>query len=218
MRNEVIALSLVVQSLLPLLGACGKGDTTGANRRGKPPSASSAGTGALAPTDGGADRDAATRPGFDFGNVDGSLPPTFTPLDGSVGSIDGGDNDPDDDDDCGSVTLEPMVNSKVQPGTVLVVFDDSGSMSALWGDRPRWVAAGEAIRDSIGSLAEFMTVGAIIFPSDNSCAVDPIETQGQIRFLPGASFLTAWDRFMTTNTVRGATPLGEALLDRKSVV
>jgi hypothetical protein len=127
-------------------------------------------------------------------------------------AIDGGESDPDDDDSCGSVELEPMVNSEVEPGTVLVVFDDSGSMSAAWGDRPRWLAAAEAIRDAVSSVAEFMTVGAIIFPSDNGCAVDSIDTQGQIRFLRGASFLTAWDRFIATNVVRGSTPLGDAML------
>jgi hypothetical protein len=216
MRHEVTAFGLLRPLglvLLLVLVACGKGDETGSDRHGMPPSGGGTGGGAVAPTGGsGVDLDAAA-PGFDFGNVDGSLPPMFTPLDGAVvASLDGGGEDPDDDDDCGSVVLEPMVNSEVQPGTVLVVFDDSGSMSALWGDRARWVAAGEAIRDSIGSLAEFMTVGAIIFPSDSGCGVDPIETQGQIRFLPGASFLTAWDRFMTTNVVRGSTPLGEALL------
>jgi len=207
MRHEWTVLTL----LLLLLAACGKGDQSGPSRRGMPASGSSGGgSGAAASKDGGADLDAA--PPFDFGNVDGSLPPTFTALDGAVSAPTDGGADPDDEDNCGSVTLEPMVNSEVQPGTVLVVFDDSGSMSALWGDRPRWVAAAEAIRDSIGSLAEFTTVGAIIFPSDNGCGVDPIGTQGQIRFLPGASFLTAWDRFMTTNAVRGSTPLGEALL------
>jgi hypothetical protein len=209
MREEVVVLGV----LLCALAACSGGDVTGPSRR--QDSASAGAGGSVAVTAGAGGQGAGGAVSSDagpsgFGNPDGAGAPLFTPIDGAV-LADGGE-DPDDDDDCGSITLEPMVNSDVEPGKVLIIFDDSGSMSALWGDKQRWLAAAEAVRDAIGSVAEFMTVGAIIFPSDGSCAVDPIDAQGQIRFLPGDTFLSAWDRFIATNVVRGGTPLGDAML------
>lgn len=146
-----------------------------------------------------------------FGNRDAQVPPQTL---GDGGTRDAGTvtmEDPDDDS-CGSVELEPMVNTEVERGNLLVVFDNSGSMTALWGDTPRWLAAGNALRDAVSSLAEFVTVGAIVFPTDSSCAVAALDSGQQIRFLPGPTFVATWDNFLAGNAPTGGTPLGGALM------
>jgi hypothetical protein len=147
-----------------------------------------------------------------FGNTDAHV--AVQPS-GDAGNADAGDAGPGqdpDDDACGSVELEPMVNTEVDPGNLLVVFDNSGSMSSLWGDTPRWLAAGNALRDAVSSLAEFVTVAAIVFPTDSSCGVASLDSGQQIRFLPGPTFVATWDNFLAGNAPAGGTPLGEALV------
>ena len=119
--------------------------------------------------------------------------------------------DPLDKGGCGSIELEPMVNTEVAPGNLLVVFDNSGSMGAAWGNTTRWLAAANALRDAVSSLSEYLTVGAIIFPTDASCGVAEMDSGQQIRFLSGATFVATWDNFAQQNTPIGGTPLGLAL-------
>ncbi len=150
----------------------------------------------------------------DFGNVDARVPlqPSMPP-DAAAGDAGDAAVRPPDQNTCGSVELDPMVNTNVEPGNLLVVFDSSGSMVSAWGSTTRWLAAGNAVRDAVSSLAEYLTVGAIIFPSSgSSCGVDSIDSPSQIRFVPGAAFVAAWDNYLSTGSPSGGTPLGEALV------
>jgi len=112
---------------------------------------------------------------------------------------------------CGSIELEPMVNTEVAPGNLLVVFDNSGSMAEAWGSTTRWLAAANALRDAVSSLSEYLTVGAIIFPTDGNCDVAEMDSGMQIRFLKGSTFVATWDNFAQQNSPVGGTPLGLAL-------
>jgi len=155
--------------------------------------------------------DAGGGSGFAFGNADGQVTENPSTADGAVRDG-GGTVKAPDMNGCGSVELDPMVNTVVAPGNLLVVFDNSGSMESPWDSTTRWQAAGNAVRDAVSSIAEFVTVGAIIFPSGaSSCNVDPITSSTQIRFVPGAAFVAAWDNFLAKNMANGGTPLGEAL-------
>ena len=146
--------------------------------------------------------------------------PDFTPPDASLRPLQGSDastqnNDEDagklDQGGCGSIELEPMVNTQVEPGNLLVVFDNSGSMGSAWGSTTRWLAAANALRDAVSSLSEYLTVGAIIFPTDSSCGVAEMDSNQQIRFLSGSTFVATWDNFAQQNSPTGGTPLGLAL-------
>lgn len=195
---------------LLLATCCALAGTGGCNAdgAGKHDRASEPGTGDGTNThDGG--RDGAVRPN-DFGNT--TNPPmgidadaeTFLPDAGKpIEHVDGGD--------CGSVVLKPRVDVVLEPGTVLVVFDNSGSMTSLWNGEVKWKAAAFALRDAISPLSDNLSIGAILFPTDSSCAVDPIDSGDQIPFLPGGAFLIAWNRFLMTNSPSGGTPLGPAL-------
>ncbi|MDH5673284.1 MAG: VWA domain-containing protein [Myxococcales bacterium] len=147
-----------------------------------------------------------------FGNSDApfmQLPELDAALSDAESSL---ASNPPDQSGCGAVELAPMVNTEVEHGNLLVVFDNSGSMSSLWGDLPRWQAAGNALRDAVSSLSEYVNVGAIIFPTDTNCAVEGLDSPLQIRFVKGSAFISAWDRFMGTNVPNGGTPLGGGLI------
>src|SRR5690349_8689612 len=134
--------------MLLAAAACQGGDQSpGRSRHEVPPG--SAGSIALPHTQDAGD------PNQSFGNSDAMVPTMFTARDAGADAGGAIEDDPDDDK-CGSVELEPMVNTEVDKGTLLIVFDNSGSMSSLWGDTPRWLAAGNAIRDAVSSISEFV--------------------------------------------------------------
>jgi hypothetical protein len=192
------AILLLCGSMFASAGCAG--DTS----PGRAPVLSAGRSGGNVPADGGADL------GDGFGNRDARVP---LPTVGDGGRPDGGLSSGDDPDspNCGSIELEPMVNTVIEPGNLIVVFDNSGSMSAPWDGTPRWLAAGNALRDAVSSLAEYVTVAAIVFPTDSSCAVASLDSGNQINFLPGGAFVATWDNFLLRNTPTGGTPLGGAL-------
>lgn len=120
---------------------------------------------------------------------------------------------------CGSVGLDSTVETVVQPGNVLVIFDRSDSMAEDFttpnGCKPKHVAAGEALIDAITPIADRLFLGALLFPSSSklalcSAVVDPIWMPSQISFRWGPDFVQAWSFYWQTNDLVLGTPLNRA--------
>ena len=208
-RRTRLILPLMAALLAAVLLAACEGDEGGDGSRG-----SRSGPGDESDGDDRMDGGARGMDGMSgFGNADAQPPQLPVPDGGFPDAATGGDDDDPDDDGCGSVELEPMVNAVVEPGNLLVVFDNSGSMSSLWNGDARWLVAANALRDAVSSLSEYLTVAAIVFPTaTGGCDVSSIDSPEQIRFLPGSTFIAAWDNFMSQNSPGGGTPLGGALI------
>lgn len=108
-----------------------------------------------------------------------------------------------DETNCGTLSLAQDVEVQRTPGNLLLVFDQSASMSEAWGTtgQNKWQAASAALANAIAALQDSLTVGAIFFPT-SACvpflpvaeggAVLPIDGPGQIPFQPGPMFLQSW--------------------------
>jgi hypothetical protein len=198
-----------------LLAACsGEGSKSGLGDRNgginSPPTM--AGTGGAAPGAGGTGA---------FGNSDGGVP-QFLPTAGAGGgggapAGDGGmcvvgqfcpENDPDPDH-CGTLEFQPDVEIIRTPGNILIVFDQSMSMEMPWGNmgQSKIQAASGALIAALTPLQDLMTAASIFLPQ-RTCldpfvpeamnnSVDPIETAGQLNFMPAPAFLTAWNAHWT---------------------
>lgn len=72
-----------------------------------------------------------------------------------------------DPENCGTLTLGQEIEVKKIPGNLLLVFDQSVSMSEPWGvtGQTKLAAAQAAIRNAIMSLQDSLTVGALFFPT-----------------------------------------------------
>jgi hypothetical protein len=72
-----------------------------------------------------------------------------------------------DPTNCGTLTLGQEIEVKKIPGNLLLVFDQSVSMSEPWGvsGQTKLGAAQAAIRNAIMSLQDSLTVGALFFPT-----------------------------------------------------
>lgn len=129
---------------------------------------------------------------------------------------------------CGTLTLAQDVEVKRTPGNLLLVFDQSLSMAEPWGTAgSKLQVAQKAIANSIMSLQDSLTVGAIFFPTF-ACipalpppaggAVAPITGQGQIPFQPGPMFLQSWNQHWADPSIGLGigTPMQEAF-DRADV-
>lgn len=79
-----------------------------------------------------------------------------------------------DPDNCGTLTLGQDIQIKHIPGNLLLVFDQSLSMSEPWGTtgQTKLLAAQTAIKNAITSLQDSLTVGALFFPTA-ACAGGP---------------------------------------------
>jgi hypothetical protein len=155
-------------------------------------------------------------------------------FDGAAGSRadPGGDRE-----HCRSLTLESEVEAVPIPGTVLLVFDRSGSMTELWHGLPRWQTAGKALHNVLMTQPSTLGVGAVFFPSPDEaatcvgptdracelvarlCEVAPIHTSAQIDFAPAPAFLIEFNGNPENRALPkyapvlgGNTPLGEALV------
>ncbi|HMI94167.1 MAG TPA: hypothetical protein VK509_22500, partial [Polyangiales bacterium] len=129
------------------------------------------------------------------------------------------------DGNCGSFIVKTDVEMTVTPGNLLVVFDQSASMVEPWAatGTSKLEAAQRALSTALMPLKDLLTVGAIFLPT-TACvpgrpglpggAVAPITGQGQIPFMPGPQFLTAWDMHwqMTPPGLAIGTPLQEAFM------
>lgn len=141
----------------------------------------------------------------------------------------------DEDENCGSVTLESQLEEVPRPANILVVFDRSGSMDSDWQGQPRYQAAGNALIAAIEPLQDLLTVGGQFFPSIDpsqasavqcnpldwthwlpggaclsmsagSCVVTDITADDQINFVPAAQFIAELpDQWLLQGA--GMTPL-----------
>jgi hypothetical protein len=94
--------------------------------------------------------------------------------------------------------------------TLLVVFDNSGSMDTQWECQTRWQAANLALVGAIEPAKASLKVGAIRFPMGESCGVPPFTDETQFGFKLGEAFLEEWTARALLPT--GGTPLAQALL------
>lgn len=102
------------------------------------------------------------------------------------------------------------------PLTLLLVFDNSGSMDQQWESQSRWQAAYAAVVSAVTEFQDNLTVGAIQFPTSYGCDVEPLSGGQQIDFMPGPEFLKAWqERALPPG---GSTPLGTALQRADSAI
>jgi hypothetical protein len=219
-------------SILAVLVGCssggdGAGDVGGGRALADPtanPAAgasAAAGMGATAGTSGGGLFNTNT-------NTRGMMPPpNIIDTECQVGEQCVGDNDPDEMD-CGKLRLEPEVERTVtrEPGNLLVIFDQSGSMGEQWqGGTTKMQAAQNALVQALTPLQDDLTVGAMFFPT-NVCvlwpapggSVEPITGPQQLPFQPGPQFLQAWSaKFAGAPPAVGVgTPLQEAM-DRADI-
>lgn len=166
-----------------------------------------------------------------FGNPD--MNDSLPPIAGDGGGGAGGSrcqpgvfcpDDAVDSDDCGSLELETDVEIIREPGNLLVVFDQSASMNEAWGSTNKLQAAQDALTNAITPLADQLTVGAIVFPTQvcllappEGGAVAPISDPMQISFRPGPDFLSVWNGLWPGGMGPGlGTPVNEAM-DRAAV-
>jgi len=104
------------------------------------------------------------------------------------------------------------------PSTGIVIFDRSGSMSGGWTtastDNPdsgvtvsKWIAASRALIGSLAPVADRVTIGAVLFPSDESCGVAPFGDALQFAFMPARQFIQEYIARSPDNQPNGSTPL-----------
>ncbi|MEO7329022.1 MAG: hypothetical protein ABI193_10615, partial [Minicystis sp.] len=118
---------------------------------------------------GGSGGTGAIRKGAGGGATTSSTTTTGTGDGGSLG-FDGGSgsggNDLPDGDACGSVALTAHVN----PGNIVVVFDQSNSMKQPFTDPngvasgPKWTVAENALVAAVQPIAGLLNLGTIFFP------------------------------------------------------
>jgi hypothetical protein len=139
-----------------------------------------------------------------------------TPGDGGAGGGTG----------CGSVSIDTSVEEVVVPGNVLIVFDQSDSMTDDFGGKPKWLAASDAIVAAITPTADVLTIGAVFFPTVPSvgiplfaCPLDGVAAIDdttpaipQIPFQPGRQFLDAWARHWQASPLQLGTPTEAGLV------
>ena len=209
-------------SPLLLVGACSAADHTGSgDRRTANQPWAPVGTAGAGAAGSGASMDP---PGF--GNASMGMVAQQPPPPGAIGQCSEGFCGPKGaDGDCGSFIVNTDVEMTVTPGNLLVVFDQSASMVEPWPatGTTKLEAAQRSLSTALMPLKDLLTVGAIFLPT-TSCApgrpglpggaVAPIDGQGQIPFMPGPQFLTAWDTHwqMSPPGLTIGTPLQEAFM------
>jgi hypothetical protein len=199
-RVARLGVSVVALLWLAWLSACSAGDG------GERPNGATGGTGGSSGT-GGA------------GGVSGfSNPVSGQGGSGGVGANSGssgvGGAFDDDAGNCGGIDIEAKVEVVEQPGNLLILFDRSNSMAQTWNGQTRFDAARNAISQALTPIADKLTIGAIMFPTDPGtflvCSVDPISSAKNIDFMPGPDFLAAWDTYWMTEALVLGTPISLA--------
>jgi len=110
---------------------------------------------------------------------------------------------------CGNVT----VNLAPVTPTVVVLIDQSGSMTSSFGGQDRWAAVTEALTDPAGGvitqLESSVIFGATLYTSDGGSAggVCPMLTTVP----PALNNLAAIETLLTNNSPAGDTPTGESI-------
>ncbi|MFZ5897235.1 MAG: vWA domain-containing protein [Myxococcota bacterium] len=95
--------------------------------------------------------------------------------------------------------------------TMLVVFDQSGSMAGGWDGRSKWQVANEAFMKAIVDVLDNLTIGAIFFPMGGSCSVASLDSGSQINFMGGRALYDHWQATAESRGPSGGTPLEQAL-------
>lgn len=198
-------------ALLGGVGACSAGSP---DSIGGPGSGTGASGGATVSANGGSGNEVV------FGSTGGDS--TLGGFAGSSGApgVDGGN--------CGSVSINSSVEEVVVPGNVLIVFDQSDSMTAAdFNGQVRWKAASDALVAAIAPQKDSLTVGAVFFPSVDAfntllggtcdlASVSPItdttSADPQIPFMPGAQFIDAWVKHWAAGPLRLGTPTEAGLI------
>jgi hypothetical protein len=120
---------------------------------------------------------------------------------------------------CGELSIPTTAEVVSEHGNVLIVFDQSNSMTTIFSGKPLWQSASDAVREALTPHKDNLTVGSIFFPTASAgtgilCVpenVADIGTPPQIPFQEGTSFLQAWaDRWTTAGLVFG-TPTSVAM-------
>lgn len=137
-------------------------------------------------------------PDGDLGSWDGNMS-----LDGSTGidamsRFDAAGYDPfDPDNACGASTIP---TTRI-PGSLLIVFDRSGSMSDTVGSGgTRWDLATAGMNTVLGGISDELNAGLMLFPGDGNCGVNATPE------VPVAPLSTS--RAMISSTLAGTGPGG----------
>ena len=153
-------------------------------------------------------RDTGPGTGTDMGGpgtaFDMSRPPTPAPTDG-------GRFDPfDPDAACGSTT----VPTERVPGSLLLVFDRSGSMdsNASGGGGTKWALATSAINRALAGVSDDLNIGLMLFPygETDECSVGPDAITVDVGPLTMTRGAIA-SALGTSDAGGGSTPIGDAL-------
>jgi hypothetical protein len=126
--------------------------------------------------------------------------------------------DPSFDPSVLAIDAGAAVDADSAPSTGIVIFDRSGSMSGGWTtdstDNPnsgvtvsKWVAASRALIGSLAPVADRVTIGAVLFPSNDSCGVAPFGDAVQFAFMPARQFIQEYIARSPNNQPNGNTPL-----------
>lgn len=131
--------------------------------------------------------------GRDSGGIDSAI-------DGDLPDIPGTDSgafDPfDPANACGLSTIE----TERVPGSLLIVFDRSGSMDSEVGGSTRWDLAVAGINSVLGTVSDELNAGLMLFSGDGDCGVNATPE------VPIAPLSTS--RSMISSTLAGSGPSG----------
>jgi hypothetical protein len=105
---------------------------------------------------------------------------------------------------------------RVDDLTVLVIFDNSGSMSSYWDGGTRWQLANRSLVQAIEPVKTSLKVGAIRFPIGRSCGVPDFDGGEQFGFELGESFLERW--IASGLAPDGGTPLAQAFIEADEAI
>lgn len=94
--------------------------------------------------------------------------------------------------------------------SVLIIFDNSGSMDTHWDGRTRWEVANLAIYESLAPVRTSLKVAAVRFPMEVECGVPEFDSNAQFGWELAGDFLDQWiERALAP---AGGTPLGQAFI------
>jgi hypothetical protein len=105
---------------------------------------------------------------------------------------------------------------RVDDLTVLVIFDNSSSMSAYWDGGTRWEVANRSLVRAIEPVQTSLKVGAIRFPIGETCGVPGFDSGEQFGFELGEDFLAHW--VQSGLAPAGSTPLSQAFVEADKAI
>lgn len=95
------------------------------------------------------------------------------------------------------------------PGSLLIVFDRSGSMSDEVGGSTRWELAKAAINNALATSGDELSAGLLLFPSDGNCGVP---STPNVPVAPLSTSRAAIQSVLNSTSPSGNTPAFKALL------